>query len=81
MTNKQVSIRSECAECSGSPVDQTNVTFESGKVCVCSDDTSITLGTDVTVESGAEIIFKAPTINLKPSFRAKPGSVVRMHRQ
>jgi YD repeat-containing protein len=81
MTSKIVSIRSECAECSESPVDLMNVTFESGRECICSDGTSITLGTGVTVENGASIIFKAPTIRLKSGFKAKPGSVVKMQRQ
>lgn len=81
MLTKKVSLMSECPECAASPVNLTNVTFGPGRRCTCSDNTSITLGSGVTVESGANITFKAPIINLKPGFKAKPGSVVKMQQQ
>ncbi len=81
MKSKNAYSRTECAECSASPVDLTNVKFESGRKCTCSDSKSITLGTGVTVENGANIFFKAPTILLKPGFQSKPGSVVNMQQQ
>jgi len=81
MVTKKVSLMSECPECTASPVDLTNVTFEPGRTCACSDNTSITLGSGVSVEDGANITFKAPKINLKPGFKAKSGSVVKMQQQ
>jgi len=78
MVTKKVLLRAECPECSVSPVVLTNVTFNSGTFCECSDSTSITIGTGVTIETGANIIFKAPKIAIKSGFRAKEGAVVKM---
>ena len=35
-----------------------------------------TIGTGVTVQSGATVTFKAPTIRLRPGFHAEEGAVV-----
>ncbi|MBL7171207.1 MAG: peptidoglycan DD-metalloendopeptidase family protein [Desulfobacteraceae bacterium] len=70
-----------CPECSGSPVELTNVTFESGRNCECSDSASITIGTDVTIKSGATVTFKAPTVKLQSYFHAENGSTVNIKQQ
>ena len=70
---------SACPECSASPVILTNVTFSSA--CECSDITSITIGTDVTIKSGATVIFKAPTVKIQSGFHAEEGSVVNIKQQ
>ena len=70
--------RPQCPECSNTPVVLTGVTFGSDTNCECSDATSIIIGPGVTIETGANIIFKAPTVNVKPGFRAKPGSSVQI---
>ena len=53
-------------------------TFEIGTNCKCAAATSITLGAEVKIKSGATVIFKAPNINIEPGFHAEPGAVVRM---
>ena len=70
---------SSCTECSDSPVILTNVTFSSD--CECSDSTSITISTGVTIKSGANIIFKAPTVKLQSGFHAENGSTVNIKQQ
>ncbi len=67
-----------CPECSGSPVVLTNVTFSSGTACECTDVTSITISNGVTVESGATITFKAPTVNVRSAFHAEQGATVKI---
>jgi hypothetical protein len=67
-----------CSECTDIPVILTGITFGSDTNCECSDATSITIGAGVTIESGANIIFKAPTVTVNPGFRAKPGSSVQI---
>jgi hypothetical protein len=59
----------------------TNVTFNSGTVCECSDAVSITLGSGVTIKNGANITFKAPTVNIQSGFHAENGSVVNIKQQ
>ncbi len=68
-----------CSECSVSPVVLTNVTFNSA--CECSDNTSITIGTGVTIKSGANVIFKAPTVTIQSGFHAEEGAVVNIKQQ
>lgn len=65
-----------CTVCSGDAVELTNVTFESGTNCECSATTSITIGTGVTIKSGANIIFKAPTVKIQSGFHAEQGAVM-----
>ncbi len=65
-----------CSECSTSPVILTNVTFNSGTSCECSDTTSITIGIEVSIKSGATVTFKAPIVHVNPGFRAENGSIV-----
>jgi hypothetical protein len=67
---------SACSECSGSPVTLTGITFESGRVCKCSDATAINLGSGVTVKSGATVFFEAPAVNIGSGTRFEQGSHV-----
>ena len=57
-----------CPDCSGPIVE--NVTFPANKNCECISSTSITMGTGITFETGANVTVKAPTVILKPGFRA-----------
>jgi hypothetical protein len=76
-----VNFGSTCAECTGDPVELQGVTFESGIACECTATTSITIGPNVTIESRANVTFKAPVVNVKSGFKAKPGSVVNIKQQ
>ena len=70
---------SACSQCSVSPVVLTGVTFSTD--CECSDGTSITVGTGVTIKSGAIVTFKAPTVKIQSGFKAENGSTVRILQQ
>ena len=72
---------SPCPECAVHPVDLQNVRFEEGTNCQCSDSASITIGSGVTVESGAKVIFKAPKITVKSGAQFKKGSDVTMKQE
>lgn len=72
---------SACPECTGDPVVLTKVTFASGTNCECSAATSITIGTGVTIKSGATVTFKAPTVKIESGFKAEQGSVVNIKQQ
>jgi hypothetical protein len=61
--------------CSGEAVMLQNVTFISGNTYNCIATTSITAGTGVTVQRGATVNFRAPTISLQPGFRVESGAV------
>jgi len=71
---------SECPDCPGDGVI-TNATYKNGTVCSCSNATSITLGSNVTVESGATVTFTAPRVNIQPGFHAESGSNVTIRQQ
>jgi hypothetical protein len=66
-----------CPPCPASGII-TNVTYPAGYTCSCSNATSISLGANVTVESGATVTFTAPTITVEPGFHAETGAVVNM---
>ncbi len=72
-----------CPECSGVEVDRVleNKTFASGTPCECTATASITIGEEVTVQSGANVTFKAPKINLQSGFHAEDGAVVNMKQE
>jgi len=72
---------SRCPDCSGETCVVENVTFVSGTVCECVCTTSLTLGSGITIQSGATVTFKAPKVNLKIGFHAENGSVVRIKQQ
>ena len=70
-----------CPECSGPRVTLENVTFPSGRECECTASVSITIGTGVTVETGATITFQAPMVKVQPGFHAEDGALVRIKSQ
>lgn len=63
-----VSSAPPCPDCSGPVVE--NVTFPSNKNCECISSTSITMGTGIIFETGANVTVKAPTVILRPGFHA-----------
>ena len=67
-----------CPQCTGDPVMLQNVAFEAGTACECKATTYITIGSGVTIPSGAIVTFIAPRINVEPGFHAERGSVVNM---
>ena len=69
---------STCPDCPANGVI-TNATYPSGTTCSCTNTTSITLGSNVTVESGATVTFTAPTVTLQPGFHAESGSTVTIN--
>jgi hypothetical protein len=66
---------SSCPPCPSNGVI-TNAVYREGTTCTCSNDTAITLGGNVTVESGATVIFIAPTVTIQSGFHAISGSTV-----
>lgn len=68
----------QAGTCSGGAVNLQNVTFLSGQTYNCVATTSITAGTGVTVQSGANVTFQAPIINLQPGFTVESGAVFNM---
>jgi hypothetical protein len=69
---------STCPGCSGPVVVITNTTFTSGTNCICIAETSITIGMGVIIQSGANVILVAPTINFQSGFHAERGSAVKI---
>ena len=68
-----------CPECANSPVYLTGITFTTD--CECSDNISITIGTGVTIKDGANVIFKAPKVNLESGFNAENGVTGRIKQE
>ena len=68
-------VSSACPDC---PADGiiTNATYPAGKTCSCSNATSIILGSNVTVESGAIVTFTAPKVTVQPGFHGANGSTI-----
>ncbi|MBC8420708.1 MAG: hypothetical protein H8E10_19155, partial [Desulfobacterales bacterium] len=58
-----------------------NKTFDSLTPCECTATESITIGTNVRIESGATVTFKAPKVNLQSGFHAKEGAVVKIKQE
>ena len=81
MLTKKVLLITPCTECSGDPVVLTTVTFASGTSCECTANTSITIGSGVTIKSGANITFRAPTVNILSGFNAENGSIVNIRQE
>ena len=81
IVTEKVLLRAECPECAASPVDLTNVTFGPGTHCQCTDSSSITLRSGVTVENGANIIFRAPRVYVKPGAKFANGAAVEIKQQ
>lgn len=70
-------VGSICPDCPSDGVF-TNTTYLAGSTCSCTNATSITFGSNVTVENGATVTFTAPTITVQPGFHAETGAVVNM---
>ncbi len=70
-----------CPACSGDTVVLTNESFAPDSNCECVGTISITIGTDVTVQTGATVIFKAPMVHVSPGFHAENGSAVSVTNQ
>jgi len=70
--------RPSCAGCYGDVVVLQNVTYKSGTDCECLADTSITIGSGVTIENGAHVTFTAPRVIIGSGFNARNGSVVEI---
>lgn len=71
---------SSCPDCPADGVIS-NVTYFAGTTCSCTNSTSIIIGTGVTIQSGATVIFEAPTVKLESGFRAEEGAVVSIKQQ
>ncbi len=74
--DKVVTTVSTCPSCSGNNVTLQNVTFPAGTTCECIGTTSIAIGTGVTVENGATVTFRAPTVTVDSGFHAENGASV-----
>ncbi|MCP4574999.1 MAG: S8 family serine peptidase [Deltaproteobacteria bacterium] len=70
-----VALLASCPECPANGMIK-NVTYPVGISCPCTNDVSITIGTGVTIPSGAIVTFTAPTVNVKPGFHAENGATV-----
>ena len=66
---------SSCPDCPANGIIN-NATYPSGQTCSCSNATSITLGSNVTVESGAIVTFTAPKVTVQPGFHGANGSTI-----
>ena len=66
---------SACPDCPANGII-TNATYPAGKTCSCSNATSITLGSNVSVESGATVTFTAPKVTVQPGFHGENGSTI-----
>lgn len=64
----------DCPDCSGDDVLLENVIFKANTDCECNAVSSITFGTDVTVESGAKVRVTAPKINFKTYVKVESGA-------
>jgi len=71
-------LSTACPDCSGDVVVIDNTTFPSGATCECLGATSITIGPEVVIQSGATVTFNAPIVNVNPGFYAENGSAVYM---
>ena len=75
------STLSPCPECKGDPVELANVEFGSTTSCECRAATAINIGPGVIIQSGATVIFTAPTVNIRSGFRAREGGLLRIRQE
>ncbi|MDQ1334050.1 MAG: hypothetical protein QG552_1000, partial [Thermodesulfobacteriota bacterium] len=73
----------DCPDCIGKGPNPTleNIVFSSGAPCQCTATESITIGTGITIKSGADVTFKAPKVTIKSGFRAEQGAVVKVKQE
>lgn len=74
-------INTQCPNSSVDNVVIQNTALVSNAICECSGASSITIGTGVTIESGVNITFKAPTVKIQSGFHAEEGAVVNIKQQ
>ncbi len=67
-----------CPDCSGANPTVHDETFKTGTDCTCTGTTSLTVGPNVVIESGARATFKSSDIVVKSKMEAREGSVVKM---
>ena len=72
------STDSGCPACSGTEVNLSGANFPKGFICECIATVYINIGADVTVESGADVTFQAPSVTVSPAFHAEEGSTVHI---
>ncbi len=72
---------SPCPNCSGVTMTLTDAVFPSHSISECICTQWLVLGSGVTVESNAEVLFRAPTVTLKNGFSAEEGSKVTVDQQ
>lgn len=70
--------RPDCEGCYGDEIVLENVTYESGVDCECIAGTSITIGANVIIESGAHVTFTAPKVVVTSGFEAQSGALVEI---
>jgi phosphodiesterase/alkaline phosphatase D-like protein len=70
--------RPSCEGCHEDEVVLSGVTYGPDTDCECIAATSITIGSDVTIESGAKVTFSAPRVVIQSGFLAENGSVVEI---
>jgi len=75
-----LSSADECPDCPGDGVI-TNAIYRTGTTCCCSNAMAITLGSNVTVESGAIVTFTAPKVTFQPGFHGANGSKIHIRQQ
>jgi len=70
-----------CPDCSGDAVLLEDVTFPPGGVCECVGDISITIGANVTLQTGAVVFLRTPVTYVNSEFRVGNGSTVILSQQ
>ncbi len=81
MIRAVVSSSPACPDCSGTEVTLHDVTFPVDTVCQCTANISISVGTGVTIPSGATVTFKAPKVTIGNGFQAEEGSTVHIKQE
>ena len=70
--------RPSCEGCYEDEVVLSGVTFGPDTDCECIAATSITIGSGVTIESGAKVTFSAPRVDIQSGFHAEDGALVEI---
>jgi hypothetical protein len=70
-----------CPDCSGVEVILDKALFAKNTTCECEAEISIIIGTDVVVQNGATVTFRAPIVRITPGFRAENGAIVTIKQE
>lgn len=70
-----------CPDCSGVEVTLDEAVFAKDTTCECEAEISMIIGTDVVVQTGATVTFRAPIVRLTPGFRVENGAVVNIRQE